>query len=103
MPEWNHAVNNFSVKKPVFSQESYEETVGAQADMLITLEALRNDVNEIAKSMADIEVYIYGNSKDIHDNFDDTGVTKDGIGANRHTMQGMMDRVRGLQDECRYN
>ena len=43
--------------------------------MLITLEALRKDITKIMMEMADIEVYIYGNSQDVHDN-------KDGVDAN---------------------
>ena len=70
--------------------------------MLITLEALRKDVNEIAKEMADIEVYIYGNSKDIHDNYGEVDANGNVITGNRHTLQGMIDRVSGLQDKCRY-
>ena len=75
IPDWYSANANFSTSNPVFSQKAYEETVGAQADMLITLEALRKDITKIMMEMADIEVYIYGNSQDVHDN-------KDGVDAN---------------------
>ena len=53
--------------------------------------------------MADIEVYIYGNSKDVHDNFNEVDVNKLGIEDTRHTYIGMKNRIATLQDSARYN
>ena len=71
--------------------------------MLVTLEALRKELNEVAKEMADIEVYIYGNSKDVHDNYGEIDSNGNSTQGNRHTLQGMISRVSGLADQCRHN
>ena len=71
--------------------------------MLVTLEALRKELNEVAKEMADIEVYIYGNSKDVHDNYGDIDSNGNSTQGNRHTLQGMISRVSDLTDQCRHN
>ena len=67
IPEFTPAVENFNTNTAVFNQKSYDETVNSTADMLISLEALRKDVTEIQKEMADIEVIVYGHSNDAHD------------------------------------
>ena len=101
--DFDYAVETFSTKRPVFDQESYEETVQSQAEMMVTLEALRMELNEVSKEMADIEVYIYGNSQDIHDNYEDMTTNGSSMTNNKHTMHGMMDRVSVLVDACRHN
>lgn len=82
---------------------SYEETVNTQADMLITLEALRKSLNGVAKEMADIEVIIYGNSKDVHDNVDEVDENGNEVHSNKHNVNGLSGRVVVLQDKCRYS
>ena len=70
---------------------------------MVTLEALRMELNEVSKEMADIEVYIYGNSQDIHDNYEDMTSNGSNMTNNKHTMHGMMDRVNYLIEACRVN
>ena len=50
-------------------QSSYENLLKVTADTLVTLEALRKEIQRIMSDMADIETMIYGNSKDVHDNY----------------------------------
>ena len=98
IPDFDPAVANFKTSKQVFNQHSYEETIEATADMLVTLEALRKDIVKIMSEMADIEVYIYGNSQDVHDNNDEVDANGNNIGANRHSLNGIQNRTHDLQD-----
>jgi len=47
VPDFDHAVANFDKDKNIFNQQSYEETVHAQAEMLVTLEALAKEVTKL--------------------------------------------------------
>ena len=88
MPDFDYAVAHFNTDKDIFNQMSYEETVEAQADMLITLEALRKSVQHINLEMADIELKIYGNSKDTFDNSKEIEENSANVNQ-RHTLIGL--------------
>ena len=47
VPDFDHSVANFDTEKSIFNQVSYEETVHAQAEMLVTLEALAKEVTKL--------------------------------------------------------
>jgi hypothetical protein len=76
---------HFSTHHDVFDQESYEEAVSVQADILITLDALRHTLQHVMLNMADLETEIYGNSLDTFDNQLDGGYDEDHIELNTHT------------------
>ena len=59
--------------------------VNSQADLLVSLEALRAEVVKIRKTIADIEILIYGNSKDTFDNNGHVSDTQDEIHTTIHT------------------
>ena len=103
VPDFDHSVAHFDKDKSIFNQVSYEETVHAQAEMLVTLEALAKEVTKLQLDLAHIETLIYGNSNDAHDNMDDVLDNREDGGFNRHTYAGMAERTHILQDKCYYN
>ena len=67
---------------------------------MITLEALRKEIQHLMLDLAEVEDYIYGNSKDSYDNETLFLDNMDGILASRHTFGGLQNRVTDLQNEC---
>ena len=103
VPEFTPAVKAFNTNTNVFDQKSYDETVSATAEMMISLEALRKDVTKIQKEMAEIEDIVYGHSKDAHDKQGEVDANGHSVDGNRHTMLGIHDRTIDLADRCRYS
>ena len=66
------------------------------ADMLVTLEALQGEVRAIMLAMADVETFIYGNSKDVFDNFNDVSSNTLSAEESRHTYVGLNKRITDL-------
>lgn len=59
-------------------------------------------MQHIVLEMAEIEIRIYGNSKDSFDNSQETQENTDKVLNNRHSLNGLQDRVHATQDSCRY-
>ena len=74
--DFNYAVEYFNLDKQVFDQNSYENAVNVQADMLVTLEAMREAFKNTLLEMATVETYVYGNSLDTYDNGNDADSTE---------------------------
>ena len=60
--DFNEAVNNFDMNKKVANQKSYDNLLKVTADTLVTLEALRKEIQKTMEDMADIETMVYGHS-----------------------------------------
>ena len=60
--DFNKAVKKFDNTKKVSDQHSYVNLLKVTADTLVTLEALRKEIQKIMSAMADIETMIYGHS-----------------------------------------
>ena len=60
--DFNKAVDKFDMGKKVSDQQSYENLLKVTADTLVTLEALRKEIQKTMSDMADIETMIYGHS-----------------------------------------
>ena len=60
--DFNKAVENFDHGKKVSDQHGYDNLLKVTADTLVTLEALRKEIQKIMSEMADIETMIYGHS-----------------------------------------
>ena len=91
---------NFDTTHDLFSQLSYEETVNAQADILIALEVMRHTLQNVMLDMANLETEIYGNSRDSFDNVSEVNGNTDNVLGNKHTLSGLFNRVYSMQDSC---
>ena len=50
------------MNKKVAKQKSYDNLLKVTADTLVTLEALRKEIQKTMEDMADIETMVYGHS-----------------------------------------
>ena len=63
---------------------------------MITLEALRKEIQHLMLDLAEVEDYIYGNSKDSYDIETKSLDSVDRILETRHTFSGLQQRVTDL-------
>ena len=87
----------------MFDQQTYEVRIDAEADLMIALEALKNEVKELRSSLLSLDAAIYHNSNELSANI--VGLTENNsvIYENSAGIDGTIERVHRMQDDCRQN
>lgn len=71
MADFDEAVADFRSNQEVFGQDTYEHRVDSEADLLIALEALKNEVRELTQNFQKMESDIFNCESRMYDYEDD--------------------------------
>ena len=97
---WNQ-VSDFNEWNPIWDQVEYEERIQTEAELMISLEALREAMVELDYEIDDLEDCIEGNNYAIHENYDGIKDNDWGIEENDREIDDQRYRLKSLQKQCR--
>ena len=69
--DYNYAVHNFDFCENVIVQSDYEDYINEAANILIALEAFRQEIVRLTHDVEDLEVCIENNNWEIEENYGD--------------------------------
>ena len=96
-----HQVDDFNEWEEIWDQKSYEYRLEQEAELMIALEALREDLVHLDHDIDDLDDCISHNDEDISEN--DHGIAHNdaGISDNDHEISDQEHRVERCQRACR--
>ena len=100
--DYNAAVHNFDFCENVIVQSDYEDYINEAANILIALEAFRQEIVRLTHDVEDLEICIEGNNWDIKHNESDKSDNDDRINYNDAEIKDQQYRLKRVQKTCRY-
>ena len=98
-----HQVDEFNEWNEIWDQDSYEHRLEQEAELMVALEALREDLVHLDHDIDDLDDCISHNDEDISENDEGINYNDHEISDNDHEISDQESRIERLQRQCRRN